>query len=152
MKGCGVAMAGTISVKEKIFVKTVRGNFTIEVSVIVPVILTIFSIILTMLFYYHDKNVVAAITHETLVMGCSKEEITTEEVEQYLQTRIQNKLLLFAAVDPEAEIENDEITILCSAQQKRMSLRIKMSMKKTDPEEFIWNLQRIDNVIEGETK
>lgn len=124
----------------------VRGSFTIEASVIVPLILMIFSLVVTMLFYYHDKNVVSAVVHETLVMGCSREEITEEEIEKYFQTRIGKKLLLFQTVRPIAEIENEEITIVCTAKKKGMSLYIDMIMEKTDPEKYIWNLQRIGGI------
>lgn len=119
-----------------------RGSFTIEASVIVPIILMVFSLVITMLFYYHDKNVASAVAHETLVMGCSKEEITEQEIEQYFQTRIGRKLLLFQTVHVTAEMEQDEITLVCTAEKKGMSLYIDMIMEKTDPENYIWKLQR----------
>lgn len=123
--------------------RKLRGSFTIEAAVIVPVILTVFSLIVTMLFYFHDKNVVSAVVHETLVMGCSKEEITTEELEQYLKMRSKKKLLLFEAVRATAEIDGEEITIVCTAKEKGMSLHVEMIMEKTDPEKSIWKLRRI---------
>jgi len=123
-----------------------KGSFTIEASVIVPIILAIFSLVITMLFYYHDKNVVSAVAHETLVMGCGREEITEQEIETYFQTRIGRKLLLFPAVHVTAEIEQDEITLVCIAKKKRMSLYVDMIMKETDPENYIWNLQRIGGI------
>lgn len=125
-----------------------KGSFTIEASVIVPVILTVFAFILTMLFYYHDKNAVAAINHETLVMGCGREEITPSELEQYLQMRIRGKLLLFGSIDVVAKTDDDEITIECSAKKKGMSMCVKMSMRRTEPEQYIWNLRRVDKIKE----
>lgn len=121
-----------------------KGSFTIEAAVIVPIIFMLFSTILTMLFYYHDKNVMAALTHETLVMGCNKEEITEEEVEGYLRQRIQNKMLLFGTVHPEAKFQRERLTISCSARKNRMSINIKQSMKKTNPEQYIWKLRRMN--------
>lgn len=126
--------------------KYMRGSFTIEASVIVPIILTVFSLVITMLFYYHDKNVISAVAHETLVMGCGREEITEQEIETYFQTRIGRKLLLFPAVHVTAEIEQDEITLVCTAKKKRMSLYVDMIMKKTDPENYIWNLQKLGGI------
>lgn len=124
----------------------VRGSFTIEASIIVPLILTIFALVVSMLFYYHDKNVVSAIAHETLVMGCSKEEISEEELEKYFRTRLGQKLLLFQGIQIAAKIEQEEITIVCTAKKKGMSLHIDMTMEKTDPEKYIWNLQRIGGI------
>ena len=37
--------------------KSVRGGFTIEATVIVPLILFIFGVLLHILFYWHDKNI-----------------------------------------------------------------------------------------------
>lgn len=124
----------------------VRGSFTIEASVIVPIILTIFAIIISMLFYYHDKNVVSAIAHETLVMGCSKEEITEEEIGKYFTTRLGQKLLLFQEVQTAVKMEQEEIAIVCTAKRKGVSLYVDMVMEKTDPEKYIWNLQRIGGI------
>lgn len=128
--------------------KFVKGSFTIEASVIVPVILTVFSLIITMLFYYHDKNVVSAIVHETLVMGCNREEITEEEIEKHFHKRLGRKMLLFQNVHVATEIEQDEIGITCTAKKKSMSLCIDMMMKRTNPEKYIWNLQRIQGGID----
>lgn len=124
----------------------VRGSFTIEASIIVPLILTIFALTVSTLFYYHDKNVVSAIAHETLVMGCSKEEISEEELETYFRTRLGQKLLLFQGVRITATIEQEEITMVCTAKKKGMSLYVDMTMVKTDPEQYIWNLQRIGGI------
>lgn len=124
----------------------VRGSFTIEASIIVPLILTIFALTVSALFYYHDKNVVSAIAHETLVMGCSKEEISEEELEIYFRTRLGQKLLLFQGVQIAAKIEQEEITMVCTAKKKGMSLYVDMTMEKTDPEKYIWNLQRIGGI------
>lgn len=128
--------------------RKVRGSFTIEASVIVPVILMIFSIIITMLFYFHDKNVVAAISHETLVMGCGKDEISAEEMEQYLQRRVQRKLLLFGKVDATATVDDKKASIVCSAKKKSMSMHVEMHMQRTDPEQYIWKLKRIEKIGE----
>lgn len=129
--------------------RKLKGSFTIEASVIVPVILIIFSLIIMMLFYFHDKNLVAALSHETLVMGCAKEDINTEELEQYLQMRIHGKLLIFEKIDVAAETDADKVMIICSARKKGMSLHVEVSMKRTDPQEYIWKLRRMDKVKEG---
>lgn len=126
-----------------------KGSFTIEAAVIVPIIFMLFCATLTMLFYYHDKNVMDALTHETLVMGCSKEEITADEVEGYLRRRIQNKMLLFGTAHPEAKFEGERLMISCSARKNRMSINIEQTMKKTNPEQYIWKLRRM-NLIKKE--
>lgn len=129
--------------------KKLNGTFTIEAAVIVPVILVVFSLLVTMLFYYHDKNIVTAISHETVVMGCRKEEITENELEEYFQMRVQKKLLLFGRVDVTARIDKDTIRIACRAKKGSMSLQAEMSMQQTEPEDYIRNLRRIEKLKEG---
>ena len=48
--------------------KVWKGSITIEASVIVPMIFMVFALVITALFYYHDKNVVASVVHETVVL------------------------------------------------------------------------------------
>lgn len=130
------------------FPKTLRANFTVEAAIIVPMLLTIFAIIITLLFYYHDKNVVAAIAHETVVMGCGKEEITDAELEQYFQKRIRRKVLLFSTINAEAEVKEDRIVMTCLASKKRMTLKSQMSMSRTEPVHDIRKLRRLDRIKE----
>lgn len=128
--------------------KKIRGTFTIEAAVIVPVLLMIFALIITLLFYYHDKNVVASIAHETIVYGCGKEETSKEKLEQHFQKRIRGKLLLFASVRTEVLVEENEITIVCTAQKNRMTLKHEMKMNKTEPEKYIRNFRWLKRSVE----
>ena len=134
--------------------KMLHGTFTIEAAVIVPVILGVFALVITLLFYYHDKNIVAGIAHETVVKGCGEQEISSEELEMYFQKRIRKKLLLFSSIHLEAGVEEDKVSILCRAEKKGMALRIEMSMNRTSPEQFIRNIRRVDKLEKqlGETK
>lgn len=127
-------------------VHKLRGSVTIEAAVIVPLILMIFGLIMTIIFYYHDKNVVAAIAHETVVMGCGQEETTEAELEQYFQKRMQDKLLLFSAIYAKTEVEEGKITITCKGQKNKMLLQVQMRMSKTEPESYVRNLQKADRI------
>ena len=129
--------------------KYVKGTFTIEASVIVPVILFMFSLIITMLFYFHDKNVMSVITHETLAMGCSKDEISEEELEHYFFSRLDGKLILFPTPTVEVDIDGEQLHMECTAIKQKMRLHVEMKMKQTDPEEYIWQLRRLDKLGEN---
>lgn len=129
--------------------KKKNGTITIEAAVVVPLILMVFYMIMTLLFYYHDKNVVSAITHEALVMNCGKEEIETHEVRRYIEKRIEKKMFLFENICSEVEISDTEISITCSAKKNQMLLNIRQKMRKTDPKNYIWRLRRIHQMIEG---
>ncbi len=129
--------------------KRVKGNFTIEAAVIVPTILMIFVSIITLLFYCHDKNVLTALTHETLVMCCSKEEITEEEAETYLRVRMGNKLILFGTANFDVTIQENDISILCIAQKRIMKIQIQQNMARTNPEQYIWKIRRLEQLGKG---
>lgn len=52
--------------------KKVNGSMTVEMSLLMPIILfLILSCILTV-FYFHDKNIIAAAAYETSVVGSTK--------------------------------------------------------------------------------
>ncbi|MBQ8559792.1 MAG: pilus assembly protein [Tyzzerella sp.] len=129
--------------------KAMRGSITIEASVIVPVIFMVFSLVITALFYYHDKNVVASVAHETVVMGSGKEENSAEELESYFRQRIRKKLILFSSITPEVAVEEEEIQIICKGRKSGMSMRVQMQVKKTEPEKFVRKLKSIERIEEG---
>ena len=114
--------------------KSVDGSLTIEAAVIVPILLWVFAIIITLLFYFHDKNVVTAIAHETAVIGSGERDMSKEEVEQYFQRRLSGKLLLFRGADADAKVNDEEVSMTCSARKENMKLQIEINMSKTEPE------------------
>lgn len=123
--------------------KTVRGSLTVEAAVIVPILLWVFAVIIMLLLYYHDKNVVTVTAHETAVVGCGAKNMSLEDMELYFQKRLSGKLLLFPDVDVEATMEEKDIHIYCKAQKRGMLFRVKISMKKTEPEAFLRKLRWI---------
>lgn len=129
--------------------RAMQGSITIEASVIVPMIFMVFALIITALFYYHDKNVVASIAHETVVMGCGKDETSAEELESYFRQRIRKKLILFSSITPKVTLEEEEIKIICRGRKSGMSMQVQMQMKKTEPEQFIRKLKSIERIEEG---
>lgn len=123
--------------------KTVRGSLTIEAAVIVPILLWVFAIVVILLLYYHDKNVVTVMAHETAVVGCGAKNMTAEEIEIYFQKRLSGKLLLFPNVDIEAKLKGKDIHIYCKAKKKSMRFQVKISMQKTEPEALLRKLRWI---------
>lgn len=129
--------------------KRLRGSFTIEAAVIVPLILFIFSMLMYILFYYHDKNVLLGTAHETVAIGSSRQEADEEDLETYFSSRIQGKLLLFTWVSSDVQIEEEEVTIVCSARKKTMALEVECEAVKTAPEEYIRNVRNLEKIGEG---
>ncbi len=123
--------------------RAMKGTITIEAAVIVPMILGVFVVIVWILFYYHDKNVIAAVSHETVVMMSKEDEIEEEQVEVYFQNAIQGKLLMFPWVDTDIQIDSKEVHMISTSRKNGMSLRVEMKMNRTEPEKYIRNIRRI---------
>lgn len=131
--------------------KKLKGSFTVEASFIVPLIFTVFVFVITMIFYYHDKNVVSSVCHETLAVNCGKEEVTSEDLEKYFDKKIMGKLLFFGNAHAKASVDKDKARLECTATGKRMSLHVSMSMKRAAPADYIRSLRRAQNIIPGLT-
>lgn len=129
--------------------KKVRGSFTVEAAVIVPLILFVFGILLHTLFYYHDKNILMAVAHETASIGGGREATDDIELENYFYSRIHDKLLLFTKVENEVKIDTEQVQILCEAKKSPMLLKVECVMSRTDPEDYIRNIRKLEKIGEG---
>lgn len=126
--------------------RRVRGTFTIEAAVIVPLILVIFIVIMNLLFYYHDKNLVLAAAHETISTWAKEEEMTKEEIERHFQKNIKEQTLFFYNVNATIEIDESELNMDCVAAQNGMRLQVQMNMCRTNPEAGIRKLRIIEKI------
>ena len=120
-----------------------KGSITVEAAVIAPLILGVFVVIVWILFYFHDKNVIAAVSHESVLLMYEQEGIEAEQVEEYFQKRIRGKLILFSGVQTEVQIDSDAVHMISTSKKNGMSLRVEMGMKRTNPENYIRNIRRI---------
>ena len=123
--------------------KKIKGIFTLEAAVIVPMILAIFWALLQVLFYYHDKNIVLGVAHETLVMGAGRENWNEKELEAYFSSRIKGKLLLFPEIQTEVQIEKKQIQMECGAKRGLFTLHAEQVMSSTQPENYIREVKRL---------
>lgn len=121
--------------------KQMRGSFTIEAAVILPVILLIFGSLLQIFFYYHDKNMIKAMGNEIATVGEKEEEIYEE--------MIQEKLLLFSHVDVEIFREEEKVTFVCEAQKGKLYLCVESGMIITEPEKNLRNKKQIEEEIKS---
>lgn len=132
--------------------KQIQGSVTIEAAVIVPLILLLFVIALHTLFYYHDKNILEAVAHETMALGSHEKELQDEELEEYFQSRIQGRLLLFRTIESKIENKEREVELVCSGQKGQMSIRLERVMAISKPERYIRNVRKIEKIGEGVRK
>ena len=129
--------------------KRVRGSFTIEAAMLVPLLLLVFSVLMNMLFYCHDKVVFMSLAHETLALGCAREGMDKEELEHYFSARVKKRLLLFTQVEQEIQWGEEEIKVVCKAKKKAMSMEVEYGMKRTAPEDYVRSVRKIIKMQEG---
>lgn len=125
-----------------------KGSFTIEASFVVPVVLFVFIVLMNVLFYYHDKNILTAVAHETVCVGCGRTGQGPEELEQYFYSRVNGRLLVFTWVQGDISADETSILLQCRASGKRMTLQVDCTMDKTEPETHIRKLRKIKKMGE----
>ena len=132
--------------------KNIKGSFTIEAAIIVPLILFIFGVLLHILFYWHDKNILMSTAHETAAIGSSRSEMAELELEYYFFSRMEGKLLLFDRVECISHIEEDEVTVAWDGGKGSMVAKGEYSMEKTTPENYIREIRKLKKLGEGMVK
>lgn len=132
--------------------KSMRGSFTIEAAVIVPVILFIFGVLLHILFYWHDKNILMSTAHETVALGSSRSEMEELELEYYFFDRMEGKLLLFDRVECVSSIEKNSVTVVWDGSKRSMVAKGEYRMSRTKPEDYIREIRKIKKLGEGIVK
>lgn len=132
--------------------KRLRGSFTIEAAVIVPVILFIFGVLLHILFYWHDKNILMSTAHETAALGSSRSEMEELELEYYFFDRMEGKLLLFDRVECVSSIEKNSVTVAWDGSKRSMVAKGEYRMSRTKPEDYIREIRKIKKLGEGIVK
>lgn len=132
--------------------KKIRGSFTIEAAIIVPLILFIFGILLHILFYWHDKNILMSTAHETAALGNSRSEMEELELEYYFFSRMEGKLLLFDRVECISHIEEDTVKVVWDGSKGSMVAKGEFSMEKTNPENYIREIRKLKKLGEGMVK
>lgn len=129
--------------------KTVRGSFTIEAAVIVPLILFIFGVLVHILFYWHDKNILMSTAHETVALGSSRDEMAEMELKHYFFERVEGKLLLFNRVECVSHVDEDQVTLTWNGCKGSMATHGEYSIRKTEPEDYIREIRKLKKLGEG---
>lgn len=125
----------------------VKGSFTIEAAIIVPLILFLFSVLVHILFYYHDKNVLLSTAHETAAVGSRNEELSELELEYYFFSRMEGKMLLLNRVECLVTLEEQTVTIMCDGSKDYMKIAFEYRMPKSNPEAHIRKIKKVKEGI-----
>lgn len=129
--------------------KKLQGSFTIEAAYVIPLILMIVGVMFHVLFYYHDKNILFGAAHEAAAYGAGIEEADEDTIENHLIARTKGKLLLFHKLENEITVKDDNVTVICNASKRKMTLQVTCSVNRTNPEKYIRSVRKIKKIGEG---
>lgn len=132
--------------------KNVNASFTLEAAIIIPMILFIFGILLHILFYWHDKNILMSTAHETAALGSSRSEMAEIELEYYFFSRMEGKLMLFDRVECATVIEDGKVTVRWDGSKRSLVAKGEYSISRTEPENYIREIRKLKKIEEGIVK
>lgn len=132
--------------------RSLKGSFTVEMSLLMPVILFLIMGCILAVFYYHDKNILSGAAYETAVVGStlSREKNGIEEgrLEELYRERISGKCILFGNIRVNVNVEDDMIEVLVNARHKKMKLHIIEKAVLTQPEKYIRRIRKIEGAVQ----
>ena len=124
-----------------------NGIITVEMAYIVPVVLLIFFLSVMGIFYYHDKDVIAACAYEAAVVGSTKARekngVSSDQVQAVFEERVRGKCILFEDIQGNVRVSEDKIVVTATAAKGRMRLSIMETAAVTEPEDKIRRYRRI---------
>ena len=123
------------------------GMITVEMTYIVPVILLIFFLSIMGIFYFHDKEVIAACAYEAAVVGSAKarekDGVTEGTVKAIFEERVNGKCILFGEVSGSVEVSEERIVVKASASRGRLRLFVSETASLIEPEETIRKYRKL---------
>lgn len=132
--------------------KELKGSFTIEMTVIMSVILMIFTVIVLTIFCYHDKNIISAAVYETAVVASNKlregDDITESDIADILKERVGDKCILLKYESQSIIIEEESISVEASASKGKYKVRSTVMVAVTIPEDYIREQKRWKDLLQ----
>lgn len=133
--------------------KRLNGSMTVEMSFLMPVILLLIMGCILTVFYFHDKNILAAAAYETAVVGSTKarepEGVDAGELQALYAERVNGKCILFPGSSASIRVEQKEIEVQAAAAKGRFKLSVLKRAAITEPEKYIRDKRRIKEIIDG---
>lgn len=119
--------------------KALRGSITVEMSYLLPTIITLFILTIYTVFFYHDKNVLIGGAAETAVLGAQAERHRGEEtdLQSFFKERIRGKLIWLNVTDVEIERDGKWVKVTAHAAKKWMGTSTEQKAAIPEPEKEI---------------
>lgn len=121
--------------------KAVKGVITVELSYTIPIILSVFMVIIYTVFYFHDKNILIGAAAETAVLGAQLERKPDEngqtDLTGFCRQRIAGKLILFGDASVDVEVTDKLVTVSAAANYRGISVSVRQQAPVLKPEKKI---------------
>ena len=121
--------------------KEVKGSATIEMAYLAPMALLIIMSIITIVFYFFDKNIIIGGAMETATIGAQleRQEVVEMqiELEQVFYERVENKLIMFREVEVSVEQSSRRVTVRVRSAKGPKVISVEQSAEILKPEKRI---------------
>ena len=125
----------------------INGSFTVEMSLLMPIILFLIMGCVLACFYYHDKNIIAGAAYETAVIGSTKarekDGISEDRLNTLFKERTGKKCILFSGIRVTSSVGEEKVRVSAIAKRRHMTLVVESSAAVTKPEKYIRDIRRI---------
>ena len=114
---------------EKYTKKYVKGSTVVEMSYLIPFCLILFFLLITIIFYFHDKAILNAAAAETAVTGVEmdRKKIEDADLDAFFRERTSGKLIFLENITIQVDISHilgNLITVIFNYQILRKPLKI----------------------------
>ena len=131
-----------------------RGSFTVEASLLLPLLVLILSVFIIFGLYLHDRSVLASCAAELAGKGALRKYETEEHLENWLTGQAEglaeDKLLLLRLTEAEAEVDGSSVTVSYAGSTSLLGglqARETETAKRLNPVSFIRNSRRLGKLI-----
>lgn len=121
--------------------KSVKGSYTVETALIMPVIMLILVLSVTLTFYYYDKCILAGLASEA--SAAAAEEIRCDksisEIKQNVEKATGRRLLFFSKGAASINEKSDEVTVVITVKKGILPMKceVKASACTKEAEKYI---------------
>jgi len=118
--------------------REVKGSATIEMAYIAPMTLLIIMTIITIVFYFFDKNILISGAMETATIGAQMERQEQVDVamslEEVFDERVAGKLLMFRDYEVSVEESRKRITVYVRSSKGPKEIVVEQTAEILKPE------------------
>lgn len=133
--------------------RKLSGSMTVEMSFLMPMILSLIMGCILAVFYYHDKNILGAAAYETAVVGSTKarekDGVETGKLQALYRERIRKKCVLFPTGRANVTVGKEEIEVTVTAKKGKFKVAVRKCAAVTEPERKIREKKKLEELANG---